>query len=127
MPCLLLYDRESISQFVSPQDHFLSSQAQAGPATGMHKTSEEKNASQFHVSSLKCDQPKCSSFCAYLFLHFRIFKMKRMPMASKIRFTSHCQFELSIFLSPQYIFCHFISIVKSGAGRRWIQKYANLN
>ena len=65
MPCLLLDDRESIFQFVSQQDHFLSSQAQAGPATGMHKTSEEKNASQFHVSSLKCDQPKCSCFCAF--------------------------------------------------------------
>ena len=42
------------------QRSFPSPQAEAaGPATGMHKTSDEKNASQFHVSSLKSDQTKC--------------------------------------------------------------------
>ena len=57
------------------QRSFPSPQAEAaGPATGMHKTSDEKNASQFHVSSLKSDQTKC--FCVlvfFFFFDFRIF------------------------------------------------------
>ena len=49
------------------QRSFPSPQAEAaGPATGMHKTSDEENASQFHVSSLKSDQTKC--FCGLVFL-----------------------------------------------------------
>ena len=130
MPCLLLEDRESISQFVSQQDHFLSSQAQACPATGMHKTSEEKNASQFHVSSLKCDQPKCSYFCAHLFLQFCIFTMKRMPMASEIRFTSHCQFELCIFLHLNkfsVIFFPLENLALVGGGFKYMQILIDLN
>ena len=60
----LVFENLSLSQrsFPSPQAEA------AGPATGMHKTSDEKNASQFHVSSLKSDQTKC--FCALVFSFF---------------------------------------------------------
>ena len=81
----LVFENLSLSQrsFPSPQAEA------AGPATGMHKTSDEKNASQFHVSSLFL------CFGIFFFFDFRIFFRRGISWHFHLNIVSFIFFPLS--------------------------------